>query len=151
MTFVDIILENLRIDDEWNRRLKMGKIEIKNCDTCKFEIDCQTTWRPCTYLLKSTIPSTVLTDEEIKTKIAEILRVAYKAKSYTVSGVNGTDVSIWKGASIYTYSEIAKVLKEIAVPITVSVTSADMIGHEVYLIKKDEFDRLIAELKGVKA
>lgn len=46
-----------------------------------------------------------------------------------------------------TRSEIAKVLKDLAAPITVSTTPGDAIGHEVYLIKKKEFDRLIAELE----
>src|SRR4030042_9771 len=43
-------------------------------------------------------------------------------------------------------SEIAKVLKGIAVPITVSTNPEDKAGHEVYLIKKDEFTHLISKL-----
>ena len=47
----------------------------------------------------------------------------------------------------YTRSKIAKVLKDLACPITISTVPEDTMGHEVYLIKKDAFDHLIAELE----
>ncbi len=56
--------------------------------------------------------------------------------------------NIAKAQDAHTRSEIAKVLKELAVPITVAENISDKMGHEVYVIKKEDFDRLIAELEG---